>query len=347
MLGDGYVQYCCKSDGSTYPSNFALYFNDHLIDMYTLARKGGNLWHISRMVLCPGVHLTTISYQNPKVLKKSKCVRPIFMGPILIHTCVSEQVYREFFYKLKDDFTDIQAQFEDEGPVDKNFLWLTDVDEDLVYALDSVFDHSMRVFCHWTVPRLLKCLEFESIEYCIKQMMQVNTKKEFFRMREAIKKMWDYQDSDDKVGIENMIDLVFNHVCLPRWKFNWEKMANNNLSRVAKHSMNLFFSKSLPPPHKFVQQVRLYVEGQFLDMKKVFTGAGDFSLLGLPVTRNKQRKEEEVEELYLKLLQGEYEYPVPHRRQRNEQKVKKSPGPGSGRKRRAANDDDYDVTTDK
>ena len=36
-------------------------------------------------------------------------------------------------------------------------------------------------------------------------------------MREAIKKMWDYQDSDDKVGIENMIDLVFNHVCLPRY----------------------------------------------------------------------------------------------------------------------------------
>ena len=92
MLGDGYVQYCCKSDGSTYPSNFALYFNDHLIDMYTLARKGGNLWHVSRMTLCPGVYLTTISYQNPKVLKKSKCVRPIFMGPILIHTCVSEQV---------------------------------------------------------------------------------------------------------------------------------------------------------------------------------------------------------------------------------------------------------------
>ena len=50
----------------------------------------------------------------------------------------------------------------------------------------------------------------------IKQMLQVNTKKEFYRMREAIKKMWDYQDSDDKVGIENMIDLVFNHVCLPR-----------------------------------------------------------------------------------------------------------------------------------
>ena len=82
-------------------------------------------------------------------------------------------MYREFFYKLKDDFTEIQAQFEDEGPVDKNFLWLTDVDEDLVYALDNVFDHSMRVFCHWTVPRLLKSLEFESIEYCIKQMMQV------------------------------------------------------------------------------------------------------------------------------------------------------------------------------
>ena len=37
-------------------------------------------------------------------------------------------------------------------------------------------------------------------------------------MREAIKKMWDYQDSDDKVGIENMIDLVFNHVCLPRYR---------------------------------------------------------------------------------------------------------------------------------
>ena len=80
---------------------FVLYFNHQVLDMFSLILKENILIHVDKTFDLGIYFLTTISFQNKKILTTRSSNYPLFLGPMFLHKKSINKKFLVFFLTIK------------------------------------------------------------------------------------------------------------------------------------------------------------------------------------------------------------------------------------------------------
>ena len=127
--------------------SLVLYFNDTILDIYSLAVNSSCTLFIDKTFDRSEYFITTISYKNTKIFRKSNKKIPIFHGLFLLHTSSKTEVFQQFFQHLKNLLSSVADVKGDSDAWKSNLFFVTDQEKAITSAIDKVFSNSQRILC--------------------------------------------------------------------------------------------------------------------------------------------------------------------------------------------------------
>ena len=169
-------------------------------DIYSLALHSSCTLFIDNTFDRSEYFITTISYKNTKIFRKSNKKIPIFHGLFLLHTSSKTEVFQQFFQHLKNLLSSVADVKGDSDAWKSNLFFVTDQEKAITSAIDKVFSNSQRILCSRHINENIKFkLESKVLKNIFKKLMECKTYDSFLEIRDSIVTNTNYINSHDKV----------------------------------------------------------------------------------------------------------------------------------------------------